>query len=228
MKLGPITLSLKNSEPQTAPADLWRGKTSIQNQITRRIVRLAWFSFFLLSTILLSAVSGSASGSQGDLWNVLKTANSFVLLRHAIAPGVGDPDNFELTDCSTQRNLSDTGRSQAAAIGDMFRQHGINKVRVVSSQWCRCLETARLLELGTVEELTYLNSFFQQFERRGHQTEKLSEWITQQNLEHPLVLVTHQVNITSLTDIYPSSGELVIVKRQDSGELLVVGTIRTD
>ena len=149
-------------------------------------------------------------------------------MRHAIAPGTGDPANFALRDCSTQRNLSAEGRAQAAAIGDRFRANGMDAARVVSSQWCRCLETAQLLGLGPVEELPALNSFFRRSERREPQTQALRDWLAGQDLEHPLVLVTHQVNITALTGVYPASGQLVVLRRSDNGDISVVGSIRTD
>jgi phosphohistidine phosphatase SixA len=149
-------------------------------------------------------------------------------MRHAIAPGFDDPPNFQIGDCSTQRNLSDEGRQQAREIGEQFRANGINRVRVFSSQWCRCLETARLLELGPVQELPVLNSFFRKFKRQESQTRALKEWLAQQDLAEPLVLVTHQVNITALTKVTPAPGEVVIVKQTAPGEFLVVGTFQTD
>lgn len=149
-------------------------------------------------------------------------------MRHAIAPGTGDPPEFMLGDCNTQRNLSSEGREQAMRIGARFRENGIHTARVFSSQWCRCLETARLLELGTVDDLPIINSFFQQYENREPQTEALREWIAVQDLDEPLVLVTHQVNITALTGIFPNSGEMVIIRRSSGAEIEVVGTIKTD
>ena len=154
-------------------------------------------------------------------------ANHVALLRHAIAPGTGDPPQFELGQCATQRNLSEEGRDQAEKIGDRFREKKIQSAQVFSSQWCRCLETAKLLKLGPVEELAALNSFFQRYERRESQTRMLLEWIASQNLDRPLVLVTHQVNITALTGIYPESGELVIVYRSNTGDISTIGTIKT-
>ena len=150
-----------------------------------------------------------------------------MLLRHAIAPGTGDPENFTLGDCSTQRNLSDAGREQAAAIGELFRDNGIANARLFSSQWCRCRETAALLKLGAVEELPYLNSFFQRYQHQDFQTQKMKEWLGVQRFERPLVLVTHQVNITALTGVYPSSGELVFAGRSEGGHISVLGTIKT-
>lgn len=120
------------------------------------------------------------------------------------------------------------GRRQAKTIGAQFRANGIEKARVFSSQWCRCLETARLLALGPVRELPALNSFFGQFDREASQTHLLKAWIAGQDLRHPLVLVTHQVNITALTDVFPASGEIVIVRRSKAGEFTVVGSIQMD
>jgi len=100
--------------------------------------------------------------------------------------------------------------------------------RVVSSQWCRCLDTAELLGLGTVEDLPLLNSFYQHAGRRNQQTEGLEEWLAGQDFDRPLVLVTHQVNISALTGVYPASGELVVIRISEHGELTVLGSIETD
>lgn len=187
-----------------------------------------WLYSFLVCIAILYPVSGFSSEVNAGLWAAIKTSNSLVLLRHANAPGMGDPEYFDLEDCSTQRNLSDAGRKQATAIGELFRVHGIENARVLSSQWCRCLETATLLNLGSVEVLPHLNSFFQQYERRESQTENLRQWIEKHSIEQTVVLITHQVNITSLTGVYPSSGELVVVNRSKSGKLSVIGSIKTD
>ena len=181
---------------------------------------------------LLFLLSGSASaqakGDEAALWRSLASGNHFALLRHAIAPGTGDPENFTITDCTTQRNLSDRGRRQAVEIGNRFRTAGITAARVYSSQWCRCLETAELLALGEVHELPVLNSFFQRYADQEEQTNGLRQWLLEQDMTSPLVLVTHQVNITALTGIYPRSGELVLVTREQNGDFSVAGTIATD
>jgi phosphohistidine phosphatase SixA len=176
----------------------------------------------LLTTPELSADEDAA------LWKALRTDGHVALLRHAIAPGSGDPPEFTLRDCSTQRNLSDEGREQAVRIGARLRANGIDMARVFSSQWCRCLETARLLGFGAVEELPSLNSFYQRYARRDAQTDALEEWIAERNLDGPHVLVTHQVNISALTDVYPREGSLVVVRRAANGALSVVGTIDAD
>ena len=129
---------------------------------------------------------------------------------------------------ATQRNLSDAGRAQARRIGARFRENGINSARLYSSQWCRCLETARLLGLGAVDQLPLLNSFFERPERGESQNRALINWLAQRDLQEITILVTHQVNITALSGIYPASGEIVILKHSADGRLSVIGTIKTD
>lgn len=180
---------------------------------------------------LLWVLPGVAAGGESALWAALRSGGHVALLRHAVAPGTGDPPGFVLGDCRTQRNLSGPGREQAARIGARFRANGIRAARVFSSPWCRCLETARLLGLGPVTELSALSSFFAHPERGPEQMQALREWIAErlagEPLGEPLVLVTHQVNITSLTGVHPRSGELVVLRRTETGELAVAGTIET-
>jgi len=176
----------------------------------------------------LCSTPAQSSDQDADLWKALGSGGHIALLRHAIAPGTGDPPEFKLGNCKTQRNLSAKGRDQAIKIGELFRGHGIQTAQVLSSQWCRCLETARLIGLGPVQELPFLNSFFNDYEHREPQTILLKEWINKQALAELIVLVTHQVNITALTNVYPSSGELVVLRRSEAGELTVIGTIETD
>jgi len=183
----------------------------------------------MLSILLLSGIaSAQINADEAALWKALASRNHFALLRHALAPGTGDPAHFKIGDCTTQRNLSDRGRRQAVEIGKRFRSAGITGAQVYSSQWCRCLETAELLAFGKVHELPVLNSFFQNFAREEEQTRSLRQWLLEQALSTPLVLVTHQVNITAFTGIFPRSGELVIVKREQNGEFSVAGTIEAD
>ncbi len=191
-------------------------------------IRRVWL-FFLMSVICFTipATENSYANESVD-WNALKSGNHFALLRHATAPGIGDPPHFELSKCSTQRNLSQDGIKQAIKIGERLRANGIDKARIFSSQWCRCLETAKMLGLGPVEELPVLNSFFQKYEREELQTQMLKEWLAKQDLTKPLLLVTHQVNITALTKVYPDSGEVIIVRQSNPGEFMVVGRFQMD
>ena len=128
----------------------------------------AFAAILTLLAIVLAPLS--AHGVDSSLWNAVQEPGHVVLIRHALAPGTGDPPEFSLRDCATQRNLSDAGREQAVRIGHRFLDNGIKNARVYSSQWCRCLETAALLDLGDVTELPALNSFFRRFEREEEQT----------------------------------------------------------
>jgi broad specificity phosphatase PhoE len=172
----------------------------------------------VLSLFNLSMAAGAAGS---DLRELVGKADHLVLMRHTLAPGVGDPANFRLEDCSTQRNLSKAGREQAARIGKRFRMAGLADTTVYSSQWCRCLETARGLAVGLVVELPLLNSFFSTPDAERRQTETLRVWIASADLSRPVVLVTHQVNITALTGIVPAEGEMVFLRREPDSLVVV-------
>lgn len=169
-----------------------------------------------------------AAATETALWEALRSGEHVALMRHAIAPGTGDPTYFTLGACETQRNLSDEGRAQAQRIGARFRANGIGSATIFSSQWCRCEDTARLLQLGPVNPLPALNSVYQRSENRNLQMQALRGWLTRQDFRNVHVLVTHKVNITALTGIYPRSGEIVVVRPTKSGDIAVVGTIATD
>ncbi len=182
---------------------------------------------FIFTVILLNGSLVWAEEDRSVLWEKLRSGEHFVMIRHALAPGMGDPATFTINKCETQRNLSQQGRDQARYIGELFRKNGISAAQIYSSQWCRCLDTAKLLGLGTVKELPILNSFFKDFDNEIPQTEALAQWLRKQYLTTTMVLVTHQVNITAFTDIYPGPGEMVIVHRQKNGHFDTVGTIET-
>ena len=145
-----------------------------------------------------------------------------------MAPGIGDPEHFNINDCHTQRNLSEEGRSQAVKIGKKLRNNLKKIPHVFSSQWCRCKETAQILDLGAVTELPILNSFFENFHLKDNQTTQLKDWLSQHNNKTSIILVTHQVNITALTSVYPSSGEIVVIRMTNVGGVQVVGRIPPD
>ena len=133
-----------------------------------------------------------------------------LFVRHAIAPGFGDPQNFELNDCSTQRNLSQDGREQAILIGEKIKESGIKFSKIFSSQWCRCLETAKYLNLGDVIIEPGLNSFFQGIVAKEKTLSKLRKRIRSFESKKELVLmITHQVTINAITGIAVSSGGAV-------------------
>lgn len=182
---------------------------------------LAAIVFFLGG--LFAAVGASADDA--DLIAALQSGGHIALMRHSTAPGSGDPPNFRIGDCSTQRNLSEAGRAQAVDIGESLRANGLAETRVVSSQWCRCLDTAELLSVGAVEELPFLNSLVSYPAERREMTQSLSSWIGEQDLSGATLLVTHSVNIGALVGRAPQEGEIIIVERAGDGELIVVGSI---
>ena len=134
-----------------------------------------------------------ASADKSDPWQMLENGGFIILIRHALAPGFGDPAHFRLDDCTTQRNLSEEGRQQAQALGDAFRRQQIPIEKVYSSQWCRCKDTAHIA-FGAFEDNPVLNSFFEQPGLRASQTETLIDFLqTVRPRQGNLILVTHQV-----------------------------------
>jgi phosphohistidine phosphatase SixA len=169
-----------------------------------------------------------ASAPTEGIWSKLqgKETGYVVMMRHALAPGIGDPPNFELDDCSTQRNLSAEGRAQAVRMGEAFRRRNIRVTKILSSQWCRCLETAKLMNLGSVEPLEGLNSFFRQPRTQSKQTAQVRRFIVDNRDNHGvIIMVTHQVNITALTDLVPQSGESVVLRANQQNQVELVGRI---
>jgi len=179
----------------------------------------------VLAVLAVSVVATTPARASDEVAAKLAEPGHIAIMRHALAPGTGDPANFTLGDCATQRNLSDAGRRQARRTGDFLRGVGVDSARVFTSQWCRCRDTAELLDLGPVEALPALNSFFRNRERGPEQTRALREKIAGMDLSQPVVMVTHQVNITRLTDVFPSSGEIVVLRRGADGDLTVLGTV---
>ena len=134
-----------------------------------------------------------------------------IFLRHALAPGNGDPKTFDLNDCRTQRNLDETGRRQARAIGKRIAAAKLNLAGIYSSEWCRCLETAQLLDLGAVTPFDGLNSFYQNHAPRDATLAKLTVKLS--NLPRdgaPVIMVTHYVTIQAVTNIAVPSGGAVL------------------
>ena len=146
-------------------------------------------------------------------------------MRHAIAPGTGDPADFRIGDCGTQRNLDERGRTQARAVGAAIRAAGVEIDRVLTSQWCRSRETAELVGLGHVEEMPALNSFFEDRSTRDEQTRALREFLAGLPDGERVMLVTHQVNITALTGRGVSSGEVFVLDVAPDGSVEVLDEI---
>jgi phosphohistidine phosphatase SixA len=179
-----------------------------------------------LLALALGGLAGEAAAA--DPWSVLAEPSSAALLRHAATTGgVGDPAGFRLDACETQRNLSEAGRASARRLGAAFRARGIAVSRVLSSQWCRCLETAELMALGPVEASPdALNSFFDERGERERRTAALRQLLgSAPRGAAALVLVTHQVNITALTGVFPREGETLALRLTPDGGFALAGRL---
>lgn len=180
---------------------------------------------FAAALLLLSACSAGAT-EQGSLWQALAGGGHVALMRHARAPGTGDPPDFRIGDCSTQRNLDETGRTQARRMGDAFRKHGVTVAKVFSSQWCRSRETAELLALGPVATLAALDSLHGRREHEEAQVQAMRRFLDGLPANGAaVVLVSHQATISALTGEYPQSGAVVVLKLKRPGGFEVAGSI---
>jgi len=176
----------------------------------------------IISAILAAIVALHAPPARADDWVAFAQPRAIALMRHALAPGTGDPQGFVLGDCSTQRNLDDRGRAQARAVGAALRARGLRFDEVLTSRWCRARETAEELALAPVRDAPALDSFFGRLDARLPQTEAMQALIS--GLDGRALLVTHQVNITALTGRSIRSGEVIIVRPDEAG-ITVLGTV---
>ncbi len=163
--------------------------------------------------------------SGGIAWEALQQPGTVAVMRHAFAPGSGDPEDFSLGDCTAQRNLDERGRAQARNIGRAFRQHDVTVDRVLTSQWCRCQETALLLDLAPVEDFAPLNSLFSALSQWREQTRETRALLASLPADERMVLVTHSFNVVALIGRFPSPGEVFVVEVTDDGSLEVLGRV---
>jgi len=184
------------------------------------------FSFrvfiFALSIILIAPHSMAS-----ELSELMGQGNTVLLMRHAYAPGIGDPPNFKVNDCSTQRNLNQEGVNQAQAIGKWLRSQEITQASVYTSPWCRCIDTAKLLNLGSPQVLEAIASTFNEQDYATPAKKSLIEWMqarVKKPNSKPQIMVTHQVNILAYTGVNTSSGEMVLVQVNQDGTAKVLKT----
>jgi len=158
-----------------------------------------------------------------NLMNQLEDGGKLIFIRHAYAPGSGDPNNFNLNDCSTQRNLSENGRKQAKYIGEFFETNKIKIDRVLSSEWCRCKETAKIAFKDFTTN-NFLNSFYSSkyAKNKDKQLNSLNEYVKKFKSDKNLVLVTHYVLISEVLNHAPSSGEIVVSDKNFN----IIGSIK--
>lgn len=190
-------------------------------------MRSAW-TWTAIAAIVYAS-SGSNWAAETRPLSELAKPGRVLMLRHANAPGTGDPPHFRLEDCSTQRNLDQVGREQALALGKRIAQEGIKKVELYSSQWCRCLETATLLNLGPVKPEPALNSFFGRSEQRESTVAALRRFLAGLPTNGPpVILVTHQFTINAFTGEGTASGGGSVFELNGSGAPRLLGAFKPD
>ena len=178
----------------------------------------------LLKWVMLGVVmTGSFQVSASELSEALKKSDYVLLMRHALAPGIGDPAGYKLQDCKSQRNLDATGRAQAQKTGQWLKAQGVGNALVFTSAWCRCKETAENLAFGTPVLEASLNSFFDDMRQGPQSNANLQKFIVGQlknKGDKALILVTHHVNIAEFTGENVGSGDMVLAKVNSAGKLV--------
>jgi phosphohistidine phosphatase SixA len=187
----------------------------MKNKIISLILNLF---LFLLFSFQLNATE--------QAWKLIQEGDKILLIRHSLAPGGGDPPGFIIDDCKTQRNLDRIGINQSKKIGKLFKKNKVLVDQVLSSQWCRCKDTAKYA-FENFKEFTALNSTFQSpyDKNEAKQLKELYNFVSKWNGRGKnLILITHYSIITAVTNAIPSSGEIIITDK----DFEVLGTIQTD
>ena len=179
--------------------------------------------FFII--IFISLTTSIKADLNKNLINQLEDGGKLIFIRHAYAPGNGDPNNFNLNDCSSQRNLNSIGRKQAKDIGEFFRENKIKIYKVLSSEWCRCKETADIA-FNNYSTNSFLNSFYSSkyAKNKNKQVEALNDYVKKFKSDKNLIFVTHYVLISEVLNYGPSSGEIVVSDKNFN----IVGTVEID
>jgi phosphohistidine phosphatase SixA len=167
---------------------------------------------------VLAAVHAQAS----ELSDKLQSTEYVLLMRHTLAPGVGDPAGYSLEDCKTQRNLSVEGRQHAGVVGDWLRKQGVTNADVHSSAWCRCKDTAELLKFNSFQVALPLASFFDEMHLAKSRTQALEQFIAEKlktKGHKALILVTHHVNIHAFMGENIASGDMVLARVDARGKM---------
>jgi phosphohistidine phosphatase SixA len=184
-----------------------------------KLIQTNILKWAILGVFVFAGLHVSAS----ELSESLKKSDHVLLMRHALAPGVGDPAGYKLQDCKSQRNLDAKGREQSQRIGQWLKAQGVGHSLVFTSAWCRCKETAEKLALGTPALEASLNSFFDDMSQGPQSNLNLQKFIGNQlktKGEKALILVTHHVNIAEFMGENVGSGDMVLAKVNSAGKML--------
>ena len=170
---------------------------------------MKFLKFILILFISLTTLV--KADSKKNIIENLKVGGKLIFIRHAYAPGGGDPENFNIYDCSTQRNLSESGRIQSRKIGNFFKENKIKIENVYSSEWCRCKETASLA-FKNFKTKSFLNSFFSSkfAQNKNSQMRDFQKFLLDWDEKTNLIFVTHYVVISEILDYPSSSGEIIV------------------
>jgi len=178
----------------------------------KKFLLVVYFFFFSFATVF---------AEENKVILELKKGEKIVLIRHALAPGLGDPSNFDLSDCKTQRNLSEEGINQSKRVGVFFKSNSIQIDKVYSSEWCRCKDTSKYA-FGEFTTFSGLNSFYRDSSKGPAHIKSVKDLVNNWKSNKNLVLVTHHVTIVSLTNYYPSSGEIVVTDKS----FKIIGSVK--
>ena len=180
------------------------------------------FNYLIIFICIISPVKADLNQ---NMISELKKGGKIIFIRHAYAPGGGDPNNFDINDCDTQRNLNDEGRLQSKKIGNFFKKNEISIEKVYSSEWCRCKETASIA-FRSFETKNFLNSFFSErfAKNRENQVENFNKFINNWDGKQNLIFVTHYVVISEILNYAPASGEIIVSDKQ----LKVIDTLEIE
>ncbi|MEY4438868.1 MAG: hypothetical protein RIT20_1967 [Pseudomonadota bacterium] len=179
--------------------------------------------FFKQLAVAAALTVMAMTATASELADKLKLPNHALLMRHALAPGIGDPAGYSLADCSTQRNLDAQGRQQAMRTGQWLKRQGIQTAMVLTSPWCRCKDTANLLGYGQPEVEPAIGSFFEASQEAADYTQRLQKRLAQlgpTKRDKALILVTHHVNILDYMGSHVGSGDMVLVQFDAQGKLI--------
>jgi len=182
-----------------------------------------YFKNKVIFKVFLIALLSTVLPVKAALLDLLQDGQHVLLMRHADAPGYGDPAGYVIGQCPTQRNLGDYGKKQAKAVGSWLRRQGVSKAQIFSSPWCRCSDTAQLLDLGSVRMEASLGSFFDDMSLEKKQTKELEQLIKSEldkQSKLSIILVTHHVNIRAFMGKNVSQGDVVLVKVNKNGEYI--------
>ncbi len=179
--------------------------------------------FFKQLAVAAALAVMAMTATASELADKLKLPNHALLMRHALAPGIGDPAGYSLADCGTQRNLDAQGRQQAMRTGQWLKRQGIQTAMVLTSPWCRCKDTASLLGYGQPEVEPAIGSFFEASQEAADYTQRLQKRLAQLGPtkgDKALILVTHHVNILDYMGSHVGSGDMVLVQFDAHGKLI--------